>query len=543
MSPGAVKNTERSALSFFAVGEIVALIFYVTVSRPMWFFQDEWDFLAGRTAFNLGDLFRAHNEHWVTLPVLVYRVLWFAFGLRTYRPYQLVVILLHLGTALLLRAVMRRVGVRPWTATVVALVFVFFGSGYQDIVLPFQMTLVGSLVFGLVHLLLATHESPIDRRDALGLAAGLAGLMCSGVAVSMVVAVGVAVLMIRGWRPALLHTVPLGAIYLVWYVAIGHNGYSGYRAGLADVARFVRKIVAATFGAIGQHRGVGPLIALLLVGGLALAWIPLRGAERRRRAAIPFALLVGGLSLLVITGLGRAGLSSFQEKSRYLHITAALVLPALAVAAEAVMRRWRMITPVILVVLVIGVPGNIDVIRKYMHTPIVTKQETYKRLILTLPRLPVAKEVDRDSTPETLLARFVTVGWLLDGVASGRIPRPDHISRAERAVDTIRLSLGQRHSPPLKGATCVRLADSLVFHLEKGEYIYVRGAAGTLSITPATVEPAGTYPNPVVGTSGPIIFARAPVTFRLTSFSPLGGGAACATKELIDAAQAASKTP
>ena len=46
------------------------------ISRPMWFYLDEWDFLANRTAFNLGDLFRAHNEHWVTMPVLVYRALW-----------------------------------------------------------------------------------------------------------------------------------------------------------------------------------------------------------------------------------------------------------------------------------------------------------------------------------------------------------------------------------------------------------------------------------------------------------------------------------
>ena len=58
------------------------------------------------------------------------------------------------------------------TATVVASILVFFGSGYQNIVLPFQMSLVGSLAFGLGHLLLADHDGPVDRRDAFGLAAG-----------------------------------------------------------------------------------------------------------------------------------------------------------------------------------------------------------------------------------------------------------------------------------------------------------------------------------------------------------------------------------
>src|SRR6478672_3023241 len=147
-----IDRTERAAFAFFLAGELVALVFYMYISRPMWFFLDEWDFLANRTAFNVHDLFTPHNEHWVTLPVIVYRAMWFMFGLNTYRPYQFLIILLHLTLALVLRTIMRRCGVRPWTATLVAGVLVFFGSGYQDIVLPFQITLVVSVVFVLVKL-------------------------------------------------------------------------------------------------------------------------------------------------------------------------------------------------------------------------------------------------------------------------------------------------------------------------------------------------------------------------------------------------------
>ena len=220
----------------------------------MWFYLDEWDFLANRTAFNVHDLFRAHNEHWVTLPVLVYRGMWWIFGLNSYRPYQLLIVLAHLGAALLVRTVMRRVGVRPWTATVVAVTFVFFGSGYQNIVLPFQITLVGSLVFGFVQLLLATHDGPLDKRDFFALAAGLAALMCSGVGVSMVVAVGVAVLLARGGGWALMQTVPLGLAYLLWYRWIGHVGYNGYRAKPGQVASFVRSLIAAVVPRDGPRR-------------------------------------------------------------------------------------------------------------------------------------------------------------------------------------------------------------------------------------------------------------------------------------------------
>src|SRR4029079_5818518 len=74
--PSGTDSQERAALVVFLAIEAVALVIYVVISRPMWFYLDECDFLADRTAFDVGDLFRAHNEHWVTLPVLAYRGLW-----------------------------------------------------------------------------------------------------------------------------------------------------------------------------------------------------------------------------------------------------------------------------------------------------------------------------------------------------------------------------------------------------------------------------------------------------------------------------------
>ena len=126
---------------------------------------------------------------------------------------------LHLVAAALVLAVMRRSGVRPWLATVAAAVFVFFGAGAENILVAFQITFVGSLVFGLTQLLFADHDGPLDRRDWLGLLAGFAGLLCSGVAVTMTVVVGLAVLLrrgFRGWRVALFHTAPLAVAYALW---------------------------------------------------------------------------------------------------------------------------------------------------------------------------------------------------------------------------------------------------------------------------------------------------------------------------------------
>ena len=144
-------------------------------AEPNWFYVDEWDFIAGRKAGDLGDVFRSHNGHWVTLPVLVFRVLYAAFGLRTYFPYRIVVIVLYLVAAALLLAVMRRAGVNPWIATAAASLFALFGAGWENIILPFQITFTGSLVFGLVVLLLADHDGDVrPSRLARLLAAGSA---------------------------------------------------------------------------------------------------------------------------------------------------------------------------------------------------------------------------------------------------------------------------------------------------------------------------------------------------------------------------------
>ena len=94
----------------FVAAVVVAFPLYLVRGHDQWFFLDEWDFLAARSLTNIDSLLRPHNEHWSTLPIIVYRVLWQLFGLRTYLPYQVIIVSLHLTAAVLLRRIMRRAG-------------------------------------------------------------------------------------------------------------------------------------------------------------------------------------------------------------------------------------------------------------------------------------------------------------------------------------------------------------------------------------------------------------------------------------------------
>jgi hypothetical protein len=178
-------------------------------------------------------------------------------------------------------------------------------------------------------------------------------MLFSGVAVTMVAVVGLSTLVRRGWRVALLHTVPLGALYLAWLLVIGRDGerLPPTRPTRTEIARFVALGVQATFGGLGPLPGIGVALAAILVVGSVLGARG-AGAALRDRFAEPLALLAGAAIFLVITGYGRAGKLFFNpgggpenaRASRYVYLVAAMVLPALAVAADSIIRRWRLLT-------------------------------------------------------------------------------------------------------------------------------------------------------------------------------------------------------
>jgi hypothetical protein len=529
----------RLAFYVFTAVEAAALPLALVLGHYRWFFGDEWDFLAGRTGGDLGELFRPHNEHWSTLPILAYRGLWWLVGLRSYVPYQLLIVLLHLTAAALLRVVMRRAGVGPWIATAAASLFALLGAGGENIVWPFQIGFVGSLVFGLTHLLLADHEGPVDRRDVFGLLAGVAGLLCSGVAVTMVVVVGLAALIRRGWRIAALHTAPLGVLFLSWWITNARDAYAGPRPSTGQVARVVRTGIANAFEEMGQVPGAGIALGALLVAGLFFAWRPLTNAERRRCAAEPAAMLLGAVVFLLIVGLGRAGRfgpahPGFIASGRYIHLVSALALPAIAVAANAIARRWRLVAPPVLALLVIGIPGNVKALADRANSSSIAGedfQRGYRLQMLSVAHAPAARDVPRWVRPEPILAHDVTIGWLVDGVASRRVPDPGEIHPVVASSATLALAL---HQSRREGGAkpCQILSSPVTRRLEKGQHIDIDGGVLVVVYVPDRGSPSSprqfkaSKGRRLVALTGPLNLrlepaGRSGVIFRSRSSQPV----------------------
>lgn len=479
------RTSDWWALATFVVVIAVSLPLILYLGRDMWFRGDEWDFLVERS---FGDVLEPHNHvHWTTIPVIVYRLLYRFIGLHNYLPYQVIVVLLHLTAAVLLRVVMRRAGVGPWIATVAASLFALFGSGYPNIIWGFQIAFTGALTFGLCQLLLAGHDGPLDRRDWVGLAFGFMALLCSGAGITMVVVVGIATFMLRGLRAAAFHTVPLAAVYALWWFSFANPSEVDGGPGSPDLwVEFTARGVGSTFDSLGQIPGVGILLGLVLVVGLLIAWIPLEVSEFRRRAAYPAAMLIGAIIFLLIAAVGRVA-AEFGDglivlgpeggsAARYQHIVAALVLPAIAVAADALARRWRVALPAVVVLLVVGIPGNVAALADPDSPQYEGESAQARRdYVISIPQLPIAREVPRstDAGPGPAI-KTLTVGWLVDALDAGRIPDPGPVTAGRAANLSAQLAVSQTDAP---GTGCVPIDPDEEVRLDRGESIEISGTS------------------------------------------------------------------
>ncbi|MDH3706629.1 MAG: hypothetical protein OES57_11220 [Acidimicrobiia bacterium] len=524
----------------FVVVLVVAAIACLYYGRHAWFGGDEWKFLVERDGADLGDVFGPTNlVHWTSIPIVFYRIVYNVVGIEHYWPYQILAIGLHLSAAALVRVVMVRAQVNPWLATTAAGVFAVFGTGSTNIINAFQVSFNGSLVFGLTQLLLATHPDPIRRRDVLGLAAGLVALMCSGVGVTMVAIVGLAVLLQRGWRAAALQVLPLASIYCLWWFGYARTEEADAldRGTLSQWVEFVWIGLRSTYDGLGQVRGVGVLLAVVLIVGLVVAWIDAPNwAARATRLASPVALLAGSALFLLISAFGRvaAELGAFDlvlgpeaaAASRYLHIVAALSLPAIAVGTDALSRRWRPVLPVVIVLLLVGVPGNIEDLR-FPVSP--TQRPRYhqvnRAMVLELARAELATQVPPDFRPYRP-ASAMTMGWLLRAASEGKLPElpaPD----AQGLADANSLLAFVPTAPPAESCTPVENEEEGTL-VAAGEQLVFDGPPET-TIQVIYVAPDGTEaaPRPLRLLLASAIEAQASARLRWAADGRLDGVERC----------------
>ena len=351
---------QRAAL-LHGISLAVALPLLLWIDRHQWFSGDEWDFLVRRGVMGHSELglLEPHNEHWGTFPVLIYRALFSVFGVRTYTPYLVVLIVAHLLAAHLLWRLMMRYGVDWLLATGAAAVFMVLGAGWEDLINAFQITFVVPIVLGLLALLIASADGPFRRRDAWASLVLVLALPFSGVSLTMAIVVGIATLLRRGWKPAALIVAAPAAVYLLWYAGWGRHATAveqeSLSTSLQKAPEFVwRGLVAAVDGVTGLA-GIGPVVLVLLT-----IWVVRSNRTPREPWPPVLALFVGAPIFLFLIDIRRSGLGTDAAAApRYSYAVLALLLPAAALAATALLahRPFRVLLIVVAtaVLCVVGV--------------------------------------------------------------------------------------------------------------------------------------------------------------------------------------------
>lgn len=349
-----------SLLATFAV-----LLYY---GSHQWFFTDEWEFITRNLPgpARLG-LFVPHNEHWSTLPILIYRMLFAAVGLHTYLPYILVLIALHLTAAHLIWRLAMRAGGSAWIATSTVAVFLLLGAGWEQLVSAFQMSFSLSLVCGLGWLLVNDLDLPAWARILSGWVLGVATSMSSGIGIPMIGVVAIAALARRGPRDALtVASVPVLA-NLAWYAVVHpHATLPSTGHQLTLLPQFVWHGLSATAdSAIGL-----PVLGTVLVVALAV-WLIVRN---RAVPSIAMGSAAGSFFLFVLVGYGRISLGVDQATApRYIYLAAALLACPAALALTAVSRRVQFAEPLLIAALALSTLHGAYILRLSVRGQLVAR--------------------------------------------------------------------------------------------------------------------------------------------------------------------------
>ena len=300
------------------------------LGRQTTFFYDEWNFLLDRRTGWLDALLEPHNGHLSALPVLIYRVLFWAVGTESYAFYRVVGLAAHVLVSSLVALVVARRTANAWVGVAAGSIILFLGSGWQNILWPFQIGFLGSIAATLCMMLCLERRA--RRADIVAGVLLAAVLACSGLGVPALIAAAV-ILLVQGshWRRYAVIGVPALA-YALWYMSYGDS-----QAKASNLGAALRFNVDAAAGAIsglgGMSLGAGRVLLCIVVLALVVAlW------KRRRLPALGAGAATFLLTFWTLAALSRADAGD-PLASRYVYVGAVFILVLAAALCPPLLGR------------------------------------------------------------------------------------------------------------------------------------------------------------------------------------------------------------
>jgi hypothetical protein len=266
-------------------------VMLLVLTRDLTFFQDTWDFLINRRDVTVDNLLRPHNEHIVLIPVSIELLFLHLFGMSSALPEYLLLIAMALVAAVLLFVYARR-RVGPWLALMATALLLFIGPAWSDLLWPFELAFIGSILFGLAMLLALDRDD--TRGDVLACVFLAISAGFSSLGISFMAAAAVNLFQRRrqrGLGRAWFVAIPV-VLFGLWYLGWGHDAESHLSLrNVLDSPRFVLEGLAVSLESL-----------------LGLSKAPIEGPpETVLGWGEP--LLIAALALVVVQQIRRPGFS------------------------------------------------------------------------------------------------------------------------------------------------------------------------------------------------------------------------------------------
>lgn len=288
----------------FGVSAAAAAFLIIGLASGLSFHGDEWAYIVDRR-LTLQSMIQPHNEHLAFLHVLIYRGLVEAFGTGSYLPFLSALMLVHVTTAAGVLALLSRHVSLP-AALACAVLVLFLGTGFDNLVWGFQIGFAGAVALG-IWAMVAAHRPPASA------ALLTAALWTSGSALFFIAPVAVLIVS-RRWL-----ALPLGT-YAAWILVIGRESVP-----VPDPGSYIAYAATGVGSAVGGIAGFGVVAGWVITLGLLVML-----SRSGRPSAVVVAGILGLVSEFAILAFGRAQFGPQQaEAPRYIYAAAPFVLIAL----------------------------------------------------------------------------------------------------------------------------------------------------------------------------------------------------------------------
>lgn len=290
---------------------VASFAWLLDLDSELTFIADDWLLLVKRHDLNANYFLHPFHGNIVAAPALIYKVLQGTVGMGSATPYYgLALATFALSAVLLFVYLRKRVG--DWLALFAAVLILFLGAAFEDLLFAFQIGYYGSVAAGLGMLICLDRED--DRGDVAACALLVASLLFSSLGIAF--AAGAVLDFMLGRRPRgrrlYVPLVPI-SVFLFWWMGWGHVAKTHVSFdNIATTPEFVFKAASAGLVSLmGLATGDGSepdqphLIwgKLLLVAGCLLL-IARVAYERRLSKGLAVAIGIG-LTFWVIAGVNR----------------------------------------------------------------------------------------------------------------------------------------------------------------------------------------------------------------------------------------------